>query len=112
MWHVRLAESDLTPALPAGARNRTFQILVQVSVGDIMLVDGGLSTFKILSKSKRDVHMEVVDGGRMTSRCVHAALEIGSLTSTLKALAARRADCIRATCSWVPCSFSCILCPV
>lgn len=42
--------------------------LLQVSVGDIMLVDGGLSTFKILSKTKRDVHMEVVDGGRMTSR--------------------------------------------
>jgi hypothetical protein len=33
-----------------------------------MLVDGGLSTFKILSKTPRDVHMEVVDGGRMTSR--------------------------------------------
>lgn len=39
-----------------------------VSVGDIMLVDGGLSTFKILSKTKRDVVMEVVDGGKMTSR--------------------------------------------
>ena len=39
-----------------------------VSVGDIMLVDGGLSTFKILSKTKRDVLMEVVDGGKMTSR--------------------------------------------
>ncbi len=44
------------------------QAAPQVSVGDIMLVDGGLSTFKILSKTKRDVHMEVVDGGRMTSR--------------------------------------------
>jgi pyruvate kinase len=44
--------------------------LLQVSVGDIMLVDGGLSTFKILSKTPRDVHMEVVDGGRMTSRSV------------------------------------------
>lgn len=43
---------------------------LQVSVGDIMLVDGGLSTFKILSKTPRDVHMEVVDGGRMTSRSV------------------------------------------
>jgi pyruvate kinase len=39
-----------------------------VSVGDIMLVDGGLSTFKILSKTQRDVVMEVVDGGKMTSR--------------------------------------------
>ena len=38
------------------------------SVGDIMLVDGGLSTLKILSKSSRDVHMEVVDGGKLTSR--------------------------------------------
>lgn len=33
-----------------------------------MLVDGGLSTFKILSKSEKDVEMEVVDGGKMTSR--------------------------------------------
>lgn len=42
--------------------------IADVSVGDIMLVDGGLSTFKILSKTKRDVIMEVVDGGKMTSR--------------------------------------------
>lgn len=33
-----------------------------------MLVDGGLSTFRILSKDDTDVHMEVVDGGKMTSR--------------------------------------------
>ncbi len=38
------------------------------SVGDIMLVDGGLSTLKILSKTSRDVQMEVVDGGKLTSR--------------------------------------------
>ena len=40
------------------------------SVGDIMLVDGGLSTLKILSKTSRDVQMEVVDGGKLTSRYV------------------------------------------
>lgn len=42
---------------------------VRRQVGDIMLVDGGLSTFKILSKDAKDVRMEVVDGGKMTSRC-------------------------------------------
>ena len=42
------------------------------SVGDIMLVDGGLSTLKILSKTSRDVQMEVVDGGKLTSRCARA----------------------------------------
>ncbi len=45
-----------------------------VSVGDIMLVDGGLSTFKILTKTQRDVVMEVVDGGKMTSRCAEATV--------------------------------------
>ena len=54
---------------------------LQVSVGDIMLVDGGLSTFKILSKTPRDVHMEVVDGGRMTSRSV-AFTTSSTLSST------------------------------
>lgn len=39
-----------------------------VDVGDIMLVDGGLSSFKILSKTDTDVNMEVVDAGKMTSR--------------------------------------------
>ena len=43
--------------------------IADVSVGDIMLVDGGLSTLKILSKTSRDVLMEVVDGGKLTSRC-------------------------------------------
>ncbi len=65
------AAAGLQPSIlkPATAEE-ALTCLWQVSVGDIMLVDGGLSTFKILSKTPRDVHMEVVDGGRMTSRSV------------------------------------------
>ncbi len=39
-----------------------------VSVGDILLVDGGLQSLVITDKSGKDVHTEVVDGGTMTSR--------------------------------------------
>ena len=39
-----------------------------VSVGDILLVDGGLQSLKITSKDGKDVHTEVVDGGTMKSR--------------------------------------------
>jgi pyruvate kinase len=34
-----------------------------VSVGDTILVDGGIQTFKVLSKTKTDVEVKVVDGG-------------------------------------------------
>lgn len=40
-----------------------------VSVGDILLIDGGLLTLKILSVDGKDVLSEVVDGGTMKSRC-------------------------------------------
>ncbi len=39
-----------------------------VSVGDILLVDGGLQSLVITTKSGKDVECEVVDGGIMTSR--------------------------------------------
>jgi predicted RNA-binding protein with TRAM domain len=39
-----------------------------VSVGDIMLVDGGIMSFAIVHKDGRDVVTEVVDGGIMKSR--------------------------------------------
>ncbi len=39
-----------------------------VSVGDILLVDGGIQSLMITDKSGKDVHTEVVDGGTMKSR--------------------------------------------
>lgn len=39
-----------------------------VSVGDILLVDGGLQSLVITGKAGKDVHCEVKDGGIMTSR--------------------------------------------
>lgn len=45
-----------------------------VSVGDILLVDGGLQSLMITAKSGKDVHCEVVDGGIMKSRCDTCAL--------------------------------------
>lgn len=39
-----------------------------VSVGDTILVDGGIQTFKVLSKTKTDVEVKVVDGGEFKSR--------------------------------------------
>ena len=39
-----------------------------VSVGDILLVDGGLQSLSIQEKVGKDVICQVVDGGVMTSR--------------------------------------------
>lgn len=39
-----------------------------VSVNDMLLVDGGMLSLKILDKTKQDVVCEVVDGGVMGSR--------------------------------------------
>ncbi len=39
-----------------------------VSVGDTILVDGGIQTFKVLSKTKTDVEVKVIDGGEF--KCV------------------------------------------
>ena len=39
-----------------------------VSVGDILLIDGGINSLKILSVDGKDVVTEVVDGGMMKSR--------------------------------------------
>jgi hypothetical protein len=40
-----------------------------VSVGDTLLVDGGIQSLKIVSVDGPDVLTEVVDGGVMKSRC-------------------------------------------
>ena len=53
-----------------------------VSVGDILLVDGGLQSLKITSREGKDVHTEVIDGGTMTSRQGHAITS--GLLCTLK----------------------------
>ena len=42
-----------------------------VSVGDILLVDGGLQSLMITGKAGKDVYTEVVDGGVMKSRWAH-----------------------------------------
>ena len=39
-----------------------------VSVGDILLVDGGLQSLKLKEKKGKDVLCEVLDGGTLTSR--------------------------------------------
>ena len=39
-----------------------------VSVGDTLLVDGGMQSLKIVNKTDRDVECEVVDGGMVKSR--------------------------------------------
>ena len=39
-----------------------------VGVNDMLLVDGGMLSLKILEKTKQDVVCEVVDGGVMGSR--------------------------------------------
>lgn len=44
-----------------------------VSVGDILLVDGGLQSLIITEKTGKDVHTEVVDGGTMKSRYANAS---------------------------------------
>lgn len=41
-----------------------------VSVNDMLLVDGGMLSLKILEKTKQDVVCEVVDGGVMGSRYI------------------------------------------
>ena len=40
-----------------------------VSLGDTLLVDGGIQSLRITGKDGPDVHTEVVDGGIMKSRC-------------------------------------------
>jgi len=39
-----------------------------VSVGDVILVDGGIQSFQVLSKTDSDVEVEVIDGGEFKSR--------------------------------------------
>ena len=39
-----------------------------VSEGDVLLVDGGINSLKILAKEGKDVHTEVLDGGTLKSR--------------------------------------------
>lgn len=39
-----------------------------VSEGDILLIDGGIMSFRILKVDDKDVTAEVVDGGIMKSR--------------------------------------------
>jgi len=54
-----------------------------VSVNDMLLVDGGMLSLKILEKTKQDVVCEVVDGGVMGSRyALHHSLLISIIMSS------------------------------
>ncbi len=44
-----------------------------VSVGDTLLVDGGIMSLKLLAIEGKDVTCQVVDGGVMKSRCARPA---------------------------------------
>ena len=79
---VRAAAGDkFTFTIEEGANGTNNRISVNydgfiddVSVGDILLVDGGLQSLMIIGKDGKDVHTEVVDGGTMKSRCVPVPL--------------------------------------
>ena len=75
---VLLAGDQFVFTIEEGANGHNGRISVNydgfiedVSVGDILLVDGGLQSLKITSKDGKDVHTEVVDGGTMKSRQGH-----------------------------------------
>lgn len=75
-WGVRHAGDKFTFTIEEGANGTNNRISVNydgfiddVSVGDILLVDGGIQSLMITDKSGKDVHTEVVDGGTMKSRC-------------------------------------------
>ena len=79
---IRAAAGDkFTFTIEEGANGTNNRISVNydgfiddVSVGDILLVDGGLQSLMITGKDGKDVHTEVIDGGTMKSRCVPVPL--------------------------------------
>lgn len=52
--------------------NRTtvnyLEFINDVKIGDILLVDGGMLSFKVIKKTKTDAICECIDGGGLTSR--------------------------------------------
>lgn len=70
-----IAGAKYTFTIKEGADGKNGRISVNydgfiddVSVNDMLLVDGGMLSLKILEKTKQDVVCEVVDGGVMGSR--------------------------------------------
>ena len=70
-----LAGEKYTFTIKEGADGKNGRISVNydgfiedVGVGDMLLVDGGLLSLKIIKKDQKDVITEVVDGGMMGSR--------------------------------------------
>lgn len=63
-----------------------------VSVGDILLIDGGINSLRILSVEGRDVVTEVVDGGTMKSR---RHLNVRGKSANLPAITAKDWDDIK-----------------
>lgn len=82
LWHKSGANHSLcltgakyTFTIKEGADGKNGRISVNydgfiddVGVNDMLLVDGGMLSLKILEKTKQDVVCEVVDGGVMGSR--------------------------------------------
>ena len=65
----------LTFTIREGERGRNGKVSVNyddfvndVEVGDVLLVDGGIMSFRVLAKDASDVEVEVVDAGRLESR--------------------------------------------
>ena len=55
-----------------------------VGVNDMLLVDGGMLSLKILEKTKQDVVCEVVDGGSMGSRYHYLVARWNSASANVK----------------------------
>lgn len=76
------AGQKYTFTIQEGADGRNGRISVNydgfiedVSEGDILLVDGGMLSLKLIKKTGKDVVCEVVDGGTMGSRCVLCSIQ-------------------------------------
>lgn len=64
-WTVR---RDLTELPPFTTDVSYDDFIEDVHVGDMLLVDGGMSSFLVTAVDGPDVHTECVDGGTLTSR--------------------------------------------
>ena len=70
-----------------------------VSEGDILLVDGGINSLKIVAKEGKDVLCEVQDGGTLKSR---HAFSCSPRLACMKALCRHQCTTVTGPKSW-PC---------
>jgi predicted heme/steroid binding protein len=75
-----------------------------VSVGDTLLVDGGIMSLKLLAIEGKDVTCQVVDGGVMKSRCARPAWPASPAHGPKRGLALSRPGrgCSAPCFSWRP----------